>query len=108
MTGEAQADPQVSPQVEPRVTSQVETKVATVDTNSAKDVVRDGDSSARAVASEVPSTVAVPTEPAPAVPETSQAATAAQELHNKINDMQQLFEQRKKMITNSGAPPTQN
>ena len=52
--------------------------------------------------------------PAPIVTGTSEGntsehdATADKLLQNKINDMQQLFEQRKKMATNPGSAPNQN
>jgi hypothetical protein len=53
-------------------------------------------------AAEDPATAAV----APQDP--NQDSPAAKELQNKINEMQQLFEQRKKMITNPASTPNQN
>lgn len=109
-TTEPQVASQGASQAGSQLASQVDPKAATMDANAPKDASKENDSAAKTVASDVPSTVAVATEAAPTstASDTSQASTAAQELHNKISDMQQLFEQRKKMIANSSASPTQN
>jgi len=46
--------------------------------------------------------------PVPASPDSSEEQPAAKVLQNKINQMQQLFEERKKMIANPSAAPNPN
>jgi hypothetical protein len=46
--------------------------------------------------------------PVPASPDSSEEQPAAKVLQNKINQMQQLFEERKKMIANPSATPNPN
>jgi hypothetical protein len=61
---------------------------------------------AAATASEPASAAIAPeTATAGAAPDATQESPPAKELQNKINDMQQLFEQRKKMIANPAPPP---
>jgi hypothetical protein len=68
---------------------------------------KENESPARAAAPSGPEP-AVASDAVPAPSDPRSGSPAAKELQNKINQMQQLFEERKKMIANPSASPNQN
>ena len=74
-----------------------------------KDSAANEDNTPKSSPSAAPETSAAVDAPPPSAPaDPAKNSTGGSELQNKIQDMQQLFEERKKMAANPAAPQTQN
>jgi hypothetical protein len=83
--------------------------VASAPANDAPESSKEGEAAGRSSDPATP-VAAVATDAAlpPASMEPNEASSAAKELQNKIGEMKQMFEQRKKMNTSPAAPPVPN
>lgn len=105
-------EPAAASAVENPVAATTESKAAVAGTNASdlKESLQPAETSAgTAAANNIPAGTSGPTSAAvPASAGLSEETPAARELQNQINQMQQLFEQRKRMIANQSAPQNPN
>ena len=83
--------------------------VVALGANSSHEPLKQNDGSPNAPAQSGPVAAVVPdVAPVPVAPDPNKTSPAAKELQNRIDAMQQMFDQRKKMMTSPGSTPNQN